>query len=58
MFNSEFWDVWMRYFNQLIAPAILVTLRLVAVTMLICVGCRFWFGVSYGSDPSQQRAAS
>ena len=56
MFNSEFWDVWMRYFNQLIAPAILVTLRLVAVTMLICV--RFWFGVSYGSDPSQQRAAS
>ena len=41
MFNSEFWDVWMRYFNQLIAPAILVTLRLVAVTMLICVVCGF-----------------
>ena len=41
MLKKEFVDIWMKYFEQLIAPAIFVTLRLVAVTMLICMGCGF-----------------
>ena len=44
MFNTEVWNTWLRYFNQLVAPAILVTLRLVFVTMLICVV--FGFGLA------------
>ena len=41
MLKKEFVDIWMKYFEQLIAPAIFVTLRLVAVTMLICMCCGF-----------------
>ena len=41
MLKKEFVDIWMKYFEQLIAPAIFVTLRLVAVTMLICMFCGF-----------------
>lgn len=41
MFDVEFWEKWLKYFKQLIAPAILVTLRLVIITMFICVVCGF-----------------
>lgn len=37
MFDAELWVKWQKYFNQLIGPAILVTLRLVTITMILCV---------------------
>ena len=37
MFDPEFWTKFTKYFDQLILPNIFVTLRLVAITMVICV---------------------
>lgn len=37
MFDSAFWIKFSKYFDQLILPAIFVTIRLVVITMVICV---------------------
>lgn len=42
--NSEFYNKWIGYFHQLILPAIIVTIRLVFVTMLICIIFGFVLG--------------
>lgn len=44
--NSEFYNKWIGYFHQLILPAIIVTIRLVFVTMLICIIFGFVLGCS------------
>lgn len=45
MFNSAFWDNWLRYFNGIIEPAIWATLRMLLFSMLFAVIIGFVLGI-------------
>lgn len=45
MFNSAFWDNWLRYFNGIIEPAIWATLRMLLFSMLFAVVTGFVLGI-------------